>query len=227
MTRTVPSQPEEEHDAGGGARPDACLEQELTLPLSEAQTRSLCAGDSVRLTGTLFTARDAVHKYLAAGGTAPCPLSATVVYHCGPVVRWVGDCWQVLAAGPTTSMREEPYLPGLIARYGLRGVIGKGGMGPATLAACRKYGCVYFQAVGGAAQLLAACVQRVGNVHLLDRFGPAEAIWELEVRGFPALLTMDTHGTSLHVRIAERARTRLDALRQPPGEPARAAAAPE
>jgi len=173
----------------------------LTTPFTEAKIRALKVGDEVEITGVLFTGRDAVHKYLHQGGALPpgVNLREGILYHCGPVVlKDDRGEWKVVAAGPTTSIREEPYQGGIIRNFGLRGVIGKGGMGERTLAACQEHGCVYLHAVGGAAQVLAECIRRVRNVYLQDQFGSPEAIWELEVEGFPAVVTMDSHGRSLH-----------------------------
>ena len=173
----------------------------LTSPFTEAKIRALKVGNEVEITGVLFTGRDAVHKYLHEGGALPpgVNLRDGILYHCGPVVlKDDRGEWKVVAAGPTTSIREEPYEGPIIRDFGLRGVIGKGGMGDRTLAACREHGCVYLHAVGGAAQVLAECVKRVRNVYLLEEFGSPEAIWELEVERFPVVVTMDAHGGSLH-----------------------------
>ncbi len=173
----------------------------LTSPFTEDRIRALKVGDEVEITGVLFTGRDAVHKYLHQGGALPpgVNLRDGMLYHCGPVVlKDDAGGWRVVAAGPTTSIREEPYQGKIIRDFGLRGVIGKGGMGDRTLAACREHGCVYLHAVGGAAQVLAECVRRVRNVYLLEQFGSPEAIWEFEVERFPAVVTMDAHGGSLH-----------------------------
>jgi fumarate hydratase class I len=177
---------------------------ELTAPLSEAATRALKVGDEVTIRGTLFTGRDAVHKYLHEGGQLPAGVnfSGGILYHCGPVVlKDEQGNWKCTAAGPTTSIREEPYQGQIIRDFGLRGVIGKGGMGEKTLAACKQQGCVYLHAIGGAAQVLAECIKRVPNVYLLEKFGAPEAIWEFEVAGFPAVVTMDAHGHSLHQEV--------------------------
>ena len=177
---------------------------ELTAPLSEAATRALKVGDEVTIRGTLFTGRDAVHKYLHEGGQLPAGVnfSGGILYHCGPVVlKDEQGNWKCTAAGPTTSIREEPYQGQIIRDFGLRGVIGKGGMGEKTLAACKQQGCVYLHAIGGAAQVLAECIKRVPNVYLLEKFGAPEAIWEFEVAGFPAVVTMDAHGHSLHKEV--------------------------
>lgn len=177
---------------------------QLASPFTEEKIRALKVGEPVEISGVLFTGRDAVHKYLHEGGKLPpgVNLRGGILYHCGPVV--IKDArgeWKVVAAGPTTSIREEPYQGALIKEFGLRGVIGKGGMGERTLAACRESGCAYFHAVGGAAQVLAECIKAVRNVYLLEQFGAPEAIWELEVERFPAVVTMDSHGNSLHKEV--------------------------
>ncbi len=173
----------------------------LQTPLTEAAVRSLHVGDEVYLSGVVFTGRDAVHKYLHEGGQLPEGVSFRdgVIYHCGPVVmKDSSGNWVVTAAGPTTSIREEPYQAQIIRDFGVRAVIGKGGMGEQTLAACREYGCVYLHAIGGAAQVLAECVRKVRGVSFLEKFGSPEAIWELEVVDFPAVVTIDAHGNSRH-----------------------------
>lgn len=176
----------------------------LTTPVSEEKIRSLKVGDEVFITGTLFTGRDAVHKYLHEGGKLPAGVNLKdgILYHCGPVVvKDEQGNWKCVAAGPTTSIREEPYQWQVIRDFGLRGVIGKGGMGDKTLSACKEHGCVYLHGIGGAAQVLAQCVKRVRNVYMMEQFGAPEAIWEFEVENFPAVVTMDSHGGSLHKEV--------------------------
>jgi fumarate hydratase class I len=176
----------------------------LNLPFTEGKIRSLKVGEAVEITGVLFTGRDAVHKYLHEGGKLPPGVSLRdgIIYHCGPVVlKDERGEWKVTAAGPTTSLREEPYQWQIIRDFGVRGLIGKGGMGERTLAACQEYGCVYFHAVGGAAQVLAECIKKVRDVYFLKEFGSPEAIWELEVEAFPAVVTMDAQGHSLHKEV--------------------------
>lgn len=180
----------------------------LQAPLDEALVRSLRIDDQVLLSGRIHTARDAAHKYLASEGTSPATLPAGlelqggVLYHCGPVmVRDDGGSWRVTAAGPTTSAREEPYQGEVLRRYGVRAIIGKGGMGDATRRALAECGAVYLSAVGGAAQVLAASVQRVEDVYFLEEFGSPEAMWSLFVHDFPAVVTMDSTGESLHDRV--------------------------
>jgi fumarate hydratase class I len=173
----------------------------LSTPIPESVIRSLKVGDEVALSGVVFTGRDAVHKYLHEGGALPpgVSLKGGVIYHCGPVVlKDERGEWKVTAAGPTTSIREEPYQGQIIRDFGVRGVIGKGGMGERTLAACKEHGCVYLHAVGGAAQVLAERVKKVRHVYFLEQFGSPEAIWELEIEDFPAVVTIDAQGNSLH-----------------------------
>jgi len=173
----------------------------LSHPFTEEKIRALRVGEAVELTGVVFTGRDAVHKHLHEGGTLPPEVNLRngILYHCGPVVlKDEQGQWVVKAAGPTTSNREEPYQAGIIRKFGLRGVIGKGGMGDKTAQACQEFGCVYLHAVGGAAQVLAECIRRVRGVYMMEQFGAPEAIWELEIERFPAVVTIDSHGQSLH-----------------------------
>lgn len=184
----------------------------ITLPFTEEKIRSLRVGDAVEISGIVFTGRDVVHKYLHEGGQLPpeVKLREGIIYHCGPVViKDEKGNWKVTAAGPTTSIREEPYQWQIIRDFGLRGVIGKGGMGDKTLQACRDHGCVYFHAVGGAAQVLAECVKKVRSVHFLKEFGSPEAIWELEVENFPVVVTMDANGNSLHKEVLAHSQAEL------------------
>jgi fumarate hydratase class I len=184
----------------------------LTFPFTEGKIRALKVGDEVLISGIVFTGRDAVHKYLHDGGQLPAgvDLRDGILYHCGPVVlKDAAGKWTVTAAGPTTSIREEPYQGQIIRDFGLRGVIGKGGMGDRTLAACQEHGCVYLHAVGGAAQVLAECIKSVRGVYLMEKFGAPEAIWEFEVADFPAVVTMDSHGTSLHKEVFEKSQAEL------------------
>ena len=186
----------------------------LKTPCDEALIRSLKVGDAVEISGTLFTGRDAVHKYLHEGGELPAGVNLRngILYHCGPVVmKDESGHWKVTAAGPTTSIREEPYQGQIIKEFGIRGVIGKGGMGDRTLAACKESGCVYLHAVGGAAQVLAECIKSVRNVYMMEKFGAPEAIWELEVDGFPCVATMDANGNSLHKEVFEASQQALAA----------------
>jgi fumarate hydratase subunit beta len=181
----------------------------LDYPFEEQKIRSLKVGDMVLITGRLYTGRDAVHKRLHEGVKPPVNLENQIIYHCGPVM--LGDAksgYRVTAAGPTTSIREEPYQWQVIRDHKIRGVIGKGGMGKKTLDACAQYGCVYFHAIGGAAQVLAEKIEKVTSVHWLD-LGSPEAIWELEVKDFPVVVTMDAHGNSLHEKVQHESAEKL------------------
>ena len=171
----------------------------LRAPLSEADVRALKVGDVVLISGELYTGRDAVHAHLMKN-PPPVDLHGAVLYHCGPVMLKDGNQWAVKAAGPTTSSREEPYQADIIRNYGVRAVIGKGGMGKKTLAALKDAGAVYLNGIGGAAQYYARSIEQVLDVHLLD-FGIPEAMWHLRVRNFAAIVTMDAHGNSLHADV--------------------------
>jgi fumarate hydratase class I len=201
---------------------------DLQIPISEETIRSLHVGDQVRLDGLVVTARDAAHKYMKdtflKDGDIPeadrqihdelaTLWQGGVMYHCGPVVsRDEAGKWRFVSAGPTTSTREEPYEADVIKHFGLRAVIGKGGMGPKTLAACQQYGAVYLHAVGGAATLIASYVKEVVAVYKKEELGVPEAFWVVRVEGFPAVVTMDAHGVSLHEKLLEESRERLNAL---------------
>jgi fumarate hydratase subunit beta len=188
---------------------------ELKLPVSEESIRELKVGDFVELTGRMITGRDAAHKWLIEEHRAEVApyMADTVIYHCGPVVAENEDgTYDFVAAGPTTSIREEPYQADVIGRYGLRGVIGKGGMGPKTLKGLAEHGAVYLHAVGGAAQVLARAIPRVEKVLMLSEFGVPEALWVIEVERFPVMVTMDSHGGSLHVEVEERSQAKLREL---------------
>lgn len=182
----------------------------LQTPLSEQDVRGLKAGDVVLLTGTVNTARDAVHKYLFDGGELE-GISNSVIYHCGPVVIEEKEEYRVVAAGPTTSIREEPYQADIIERFGIKAVIGKGGMGEKTSKACQEHGCVYLHGIGGAAQVYAQCIEKVLGVSLQE-FGSPEAVWQLQVKHFPAVVTMDAHGRSLHQEVSEHSQALLSAI---------------
>ena len=187
----------------------------LNLPCNEAEIRALRMGEPTLLSGRMITGRDAAHHWLVGGfreEVAPY-LKGSVIYHCGPVVRKNPDgSFTFVAAGPTTSSREEPYQADVIGRYGVRGVIGKGGMFEKTRKGLAEHGAVYLHAVGGTAQTLARAVVRVERVFMLEEFGVPEAMWVIEVKDFPTVVTMDAQGGSLHESIAEGSKAVLDKL---------------
>ena len=202
--------------------------KKLTLPISDEDIRALKVGETVLLSGVMMTGRDAVHKWmndafiakkvqpteddLAVYEAIKPILDGGIIYHCGPVVSGVetGD-YKFLAVGPTTSIREEPYQALVMEHFNLKGVIGKGGMAGKTLKGCQDTPAVYFHAIGGAASLIAQSVQEVITVHKLD-FGVPEAMWVINVKDFPVVVTMDSHGGSLHVKVEEKCQEVLDEL---------------
>ncbi|MDI6804562.1 MAG: fumarate hydratase [Bacteroidota bacterium] len=175
-------------------------EIKLNTPLSEEKISSLKVGDVVLLNGIIYTGRDALHAYLVKHDS-PINLNGGVIYHCGPVMLKKDGGWFANAAGPTTSGREEPYQADVIKKFGVRAVIGKGGMGKRTSDALKEFGAVYLNAIGGAAQYYAKCITKVEGVNFLEEFGIPEAMWHLRVVDFPAIVTMDAHGNSLHADV--------------------------
>jgi fumarate hydratase class I len=199
-----PKRPVEKLVAGAGFQVSG-REIRLETPLSEEKVRALKVGDVVLINGPMVTGRDAAHTYLM-HHDAPCDLNGAILYHCGPVMMKEGTPpdvrWRTNAAGPTTSIREEPYEADVIKRFGIRAVMGKGGMGAKTLAGLKEHGAVYLHAVGGAAQFYARCLPKVRAVYLLEELGVPEAMWVFEAQDFPAIVTMDSHGNSLHADVA-------------------------
>jgi fumarate hydratase class I len=185
----------------------------LKPPLSDKQIRSLRVGDVVLIDGEMYTGRDALHSYLMKH-EPPVSLEGQILYHCGPVVLKENGKYRMTAAGPTTSIREEPYQADIIRRYGIRAVMGKGGMGEKTRAALKESGAVYLNAIGGAAQYYARCIEEVLGVYLLE-FGVPEAMWHIRVKSFPAIVTMDAHGKSLHADVENASALLLAGLKKP------------
>ena len=185
----------------------------LQAPITEEQIRSLKVGDVVIINGPMYTGRDAIHKHLSEHDS-PVDLNGQIIYHCGPVMMKddAGE-WHVRAAGPTTSIREEPYQGDIMKRFGIRAVIGKGGMGKKTLAALQEHGGVYLNAIGGAAQYYAETIKKVTGVNFME-FGIPEAMWHLQVEGFAAIVTMDSHGNSLHADVEADSLSKLSQLKE-------------
>lgn len=200
----------------------------VSLPIDDDVIRDLKVGDPVRLSGAMMTGRDAVHKWmietfikktrephgddLAVYEAIKPLLAGSAIYHCGPVVAGLDTKdYRFVAAGPTTSIREEPYQGDVMRHFNVKAVIGKGGMGPKTLAACQEVPGVYLHAIGGAAALIGKTVVKVMGVHKLD-FGVPEAMWVIEVKDFPAVVTMDAHGGSLHAVVESRSKEVLEQL---------------
>ncbi len=184
----------------------------LSTPLGESQARSLKVGDVVLLNGLMHMGRDVLHHHLMTHDS-PVNLDGGIIYHCGPVALKSGDKWTMNAAGPTTSIREEPYQGDIIRKFRVRGVIGKGGMGAKTLAAMKEVGCVYFSAIGGAAQYYSECIEEVEGMDFPE-FGIPEAMWHVRVKDFPVIVTLDSHGNSLHADVENASAVELAKLAQ-------------
>ena len=191
----------------------------LSYPFFEKSIRALKTGDAVSITGRIYTGRDKFHKFFADGGKLPVDFTDGALYHCGPVVvedshpsSLIPHPYRVVAAGPTTSVRENPYEPDFIAKTGVRIIIGKGGMDEKTLAAMKKHGCVYVQAVGGGGAIYADAVKTVAGVSMLKEFGAAEAVWHLDVIDFRGVVAMDAHGNSLFDTVRQSSETKLASL---------------
>ena len=198
----------------------------LTIPIPDEDIRALHVGDTVYLNGIIVTGRDAAHKFMVEKyirrPVAPDQrelydeltnlLEGGVIYHCGPVVKKNEDnSYSFVAAGPTTSIREEVYQPEVIEHFNLKGVVGKGGMGANTLQACHDQPAVYFHAIGGAASLIAQSVKEVVTVHKME-FGVPEAMWVIRVEDFPVVVTMDSHGQSIHAEVQAHSKKKLAEL---------------
>jgi fumarate hydratase subunit beta len=198
---------------------------DLTVPISDDEIGALRIGDTVNLSGIIMTGRDAAHKFMLErfieGTPAPDEvelyeklreiLKGSAIYHCGPVVRKLNGGWEFVAAGPTTSIREEVYQPRVIEHFGLKAVIGKGGMAAGTLRACQQHKAVYLHAIGGAATLIAQSVEEVVDVYKME-FGVPEAMWVIRVKDFPTVVTMDSHGASIHDQVEAASKAKLAEL---------------
>lgn len=202
--------------------------KQIKTPIADEVIRELKVGDAVSLSGMMVTGRDAAHKWMIETfikkTRAPQDddlqvyeelkklLAGSVIYHCGPVVTGLDTKeYKIIAAGPTTSIREEPYQADVMKHFNVKGVIGKGGMGAKTLKGCQDTPGVYFHAIGGAASFLAQTVKKVHGVFKLD-FGVPEAMWVIEVQDFPVVVTMDSHGGSQHSVIDDSSKKVLDDL---------------
>ncbi|WP_207105944.1 FumA C-terminus/TtdB family hydratase beta subunit [Dissulfurispira thermophila] len=174
----------------------------LNTPLTREDVLSLKVGDIVSINGLIVTGRDKIHKFLAHEmpdkKDIPFALEGAIIYHCGPIIRKVDGAYKLIAAGPTTSMRVEMYEADVIKTYGIRGIIGKGGMGEKTLNAMKECGCVYLHTISGAATYLADRIKQVRDVWKKEEFGAPEAMWLIEIEDFPVIVTMDAYGNSLH-----------------------------
>ena len=197
----------------------------IDLPMNTDTVRSLEIGDTVFLSGTILTARDRAHAFLTHAmieKSEPIQnraldkelydiLAGSCIYHCGPIMRKEKQGWTCIAAGPTTSIREEIYEAEIIRNFNISGIIGKGDMGKRTAQALKKHGAVYFHAIGGTAALLASCIEKVENVYCQE-FGMPEALWKLKVHDFPVIVTMDSTGKSIHKEVKEHSEENLHVI---------------
>ena len=168
----------------------------LQTPLDSDETLKLRIKDSVYISGTIYTARDSAHQRIIERGS-PVPLEGAVIFHAGPIIKNQDDNYEMVAVGPTTSTRMNPYQAEILDQ-GALAVIGKGGMDQKTSDALKRNGAVFLAAVGGCAALYVSSVVKVNNVHWLD-LGVPEAIWELEVKDFgPLIVAMDSTGANLY-----------------------------
>ena len=202
--------------------------KKLNIPISEEEIRDLHVGDAVQISGIATTGRDAAHKYmvetLIKGAESLSGedqtmfdelnsiLNGGAIYHCGPIVRNDEGTWSIVSSGPTTSIRDEIYQDKVIEAFKVRVVIGKGGMGPRTLAACQKFGAVYLHGIGGAGVYNAAAMVEVIDVFKKEEFGLPEAFWKIRFKDFAGIVTMDSHGRSLHVELGEKFDSRFESL---------------
>jgi fumarate hydratase class I len=198
---------------------------EITIPAETGTIETLKAGDIVSVTGKVITGRDAAHHYIHTHLIEKKPegddadlytvlketLEGSFLYHCGPVMKECGSGWECISAGPTTSIREEPYEADIIREFRPAGIIGKGGMGEKTLQALKEYTSVYLHGVGGAGAVSADSIEKVEDVFKLE-FGMPEAMWVLQLKDFPAIVTMDSHGSSIHEEIALLSEKKLKEL---------------
>ena len=194
--------------------------KKLNIPISEEEIRDLRVGDAAQISGIATTGRDAAHKYmvetLIKGANSLSGedqtmfdelnsiLNGGAIYHCGPIVRNDEGTWSIVSSGPTTSIRDEIYQDKVIEAFKVRVVIGKGGMGPRTLAACQKFGAVYLHGIGGAGVYNAAAMVEVLDVFKKEEFGLPEAFWKVRFEDFAGIVTMDSHGKSLHEELGEK-----------------------
>lgn len=186
----------------------------LETPISEEQVRGLRAGDIVSLNGIVYLARDSVHlRIFESGEEPPVDLRNAVIYHAGPAAKKENDKWKILSLGPTTSKRMNNYTPAIIRKYGIRAIVGRGGMDDKSFDAMKKYGCVYLVGAGGCGAYGGETVDEVLSVHWLD-LGIPEALWVIKVKDLRLVVAMDTHGDSSYVRVNEHAKKQFKKVLQ-------------
>ncbi len=187
-------------------------EYRLKTPVSEEEVRKLRVGDIVYLDGILITGRDQVHRRaleLAAKGEkdkVPIDLNGMALFHCGPIVKKIGEEWKIFGFGPTTSARMESVEADFIKTFGVRLIIGKGGMFERTTQGMKEFGAAYLAYPGGTSAVATKAVKKVVDVHWLD-LGTPEAMWVVEVENFgPTMVAIDSHGNNLFLDVMNNAK---------------------
>jgi len=178
------------------------MEYHLSLPLNENDVKKLKIRDVLYISGFVFTARDEAHLTMLEKDKIPFDPSVMGLFHCGPLMKKIKDNWEVVSAGPTTSSRMEIFEDKFIEKFGIKLIIGKGGMGKDTQKALQKYICIYTSYTGGAGALAAEKVEEVKDVFWLDKLGMPESVWILKVKEFgPLIVSMDSNGRSIYDEI--------------------------
>lgn len=191
----------------------------LTTPIQDEDIKSLKVGDIVYLSGTLVTCRDEGHRRIIAEGIMPkLPMDRIAIFHAGPIIKDVEGGWEMVSIGPTTSMRMERYEKELLAKTGVKLVIGKGGMGSKTAEGCRESVAVHAVFPGGCGVIAAEQVEKIEGKEWPE-FGMPEAFWILKVKEFgPLIISIDTQGNNLFetnkVVFNERKETALKKVNQ-------------
>ncbi len=188
----------------------------IETPIDPEEIEKLEVGDAFYITGTIFTARDAAHEKLLEIDDDEVPIdpSKYAMFHCGPAITKEEGEWKVVSAGPTTSIRMEIFEDDFIERFGTKIIIGKGGMAERTLKALGENGAVYCQYTGGAGALMANAIKEVEDVHFLEELGVPEAIWMFRVEeAGPFLVTMDSHGNSIHDDVDQEVSKNLEKVK--------------
>jgi len=189
----------------------------IKTPISCEEIRRMKVGETFYVSGIIFTARDMAHKRLKEliehGEEVSFNLDGGIIYHCGPIVRRLeSGGWEVVAAGPTTSMRMESYEWLAIKNLGVKVVVGKGGMGERTRDACKKYCAIYATYPGGAALKAAKCIREVESVYWSD-LGSVEAVWKFRVEKFgPLIVVIDSNGNDLIENVRRKSENRMKEL---------------
>ena len=184
----------------------------VTVPLAQRELRELRVGQSVRVTGVLYAGRAPVLEYLGSGGHLTTIPPGSVFYHSAPVAKKKGKVWTVSSLGPDFSPPLDAHMRDMVVRCGIRGFIGRGELSKSTLEVFRQQGACYFHAIGGAGVALARRIKEVRQVHQSEKLDDRDGLWEILVEDFPAVITIDSYGQSLHEMIRDVSTRRMQAL---------------